>query len=189
MAFNRADRVTTRVPADIQNARRVIPIPMPSGVVTPGGAPFQRSVFPWWQVKPPMAQDFNAQDFQVTLPAGVGSTANTVALSFTMPETSVGVIQTMSLYILSPVAADIVQYMLRINESPVSGWDNKQIVPGAANFVKENWTDIHVIAPQTAKVDMLMINVGGTGPLTVGGQITGWYMSTADIARINGEGY
>lgn len=189
MALNRADRITTRVPADIQNTRRMIPVPMPPGVSTPGGAPFQRSVFPWWQVKPPIAQDFNAQDFQIALPAGVGSTASSVPLSFQMPETSVGVIQTMSLYILSPVAADLVQYMLRINQSPVGGWDNKQIVPGAANFVKENWTELHIIVPQTGLVDMLIINLGGTGPLTVGGQITGWYMSTADIARINGEGY
>lgn len=189
MAFNPADRISTRIPADIGSGRRIVPVPQAPGAPTPGAAPFQRTVFPWWQTKPPQGIDFNVQSFAVVLGAGVGTQATSPAVAFQMPQTSVGVVQTFSLYILSPVAADLVQYALRINQAPVPGWDNKQIVPGAANFVKENWTGITVLVPNNALVDVLFTNLNGTGPLTVGAQVTGWYLSVADIRRLNGEGY
>lgn len=149
---------------------------------------FVRVIYPWWVNKLPSSQDFNAQDFAMAVPAGVGSTVVSGALRFAMPQTMIGVIQIFGLYILSPVATTQLQFTLRINEAPVSGWDNVRFPPGAANFIVQNFSNLQVKVSPASVVDVLITNIDGAA-ITAGGKIAGWYNPQSEVARVNGEYY
>lgn len=151
-------------------------------------ASLARIIYPWWVNKLPTSQDFNAQDFAMALPAGVGSQVLSTALRFQMPQTMVGVIQVFGIYLLSPVNTTQVQFTLRINQAPVSGWDNIQFPPGVANFVVQNYSGVQVKVGVGSVVDVLVTNLDGAA-ITVGGKIAGWYNPQSDVQRFNGEDY
>ena len=169
----------------------LIPHPVPAG--SPGQvaqqSPLTRIVYPWWVNKLPSSQDWNAQDFAMVLPAVVGAQITSPALQFTLPQTMVGVIQIFGIYVQLPNVTTSVQWTLRINQAPVSGWDNIQVPPGAANFVVQNYGALQVKVPPGSMVDVLVTNLNGTGPWTVGGKLAGWYNSLSDVVRVNGPEY
>jgi len=87
----------------------------------------------------------------------------------------VGFIQGFSIYLLTPTALTSVQWTLRVNNSPVSGWENLQNSPGVANLYREDFSDLRVRIPASGVVDVLITNLNANGPWTVGGRIQGWY--------------
>lgn len=183
-ALKRIFRPPVDVPASL------IPHPVPAGA--PGQiaqqAGYTRIVYPWWVNKLPTSQDFNAQDFQIALGAGVGTQATSAALRFALPQTMIGVVQIFGLYLLAPVNTTRVQFTLRINGAPVSGWDNIQFPPGTANFVVQNYSGLQVKVSPGSVVDVLVTNLDGAA-ITCGGKIAGWYQSQSDVVRVNGDGY
>jgi len=148
-------------------------------------APLSRMVFPPWVYKLPMSQDFNANQFASTLGAGVGSVV--VPTSFQLPGGMVGYVQIMGIYILSPTNNTDITFTLRINQGPVSGWDNIKFPPGVANFVVQNFGDLQVRAPNSALVDVLVTNNNASGPWTVGAKVSGWYHPEIEEKRIYGD--
>jgi hypothetical protein len=151
-------------------------------------ASLTRIIYPWWVNKLPSSQDWNAQDFQMALPAGVGAQVVSSTARFQMPQTMVGVIQVFGVYLLSPLVTTRVQFTLRVNQAPVSGWDNIQFPPGAANFVVQNYSGVQVKVGVGSVVDVLVTNLDGAA-ITVGTKIAGWYNSQSDVQRFNGEEY
>ncbi len=157
------------------------PIPSPGG--DPGaqlGAPrvelqnFKVLQAPWIEKLGPISRDFNANDYAMTLAAAIGATATSANLRFQVPQSQVGWCQEMELYILAPTATSRVTWTLRINQGPVSGFDNLQIPPGAANLILITKNDLRVRVPEGALVDVLITN-GAAQAETVGGRIAGWY--------------
>ena len=186
---------------DVRGLRRMTrPVDVEASLMRHGGAQagnpsqlaqqadYTRIIYPWWVNKLPSSQDFNAQDFAMPMPAGIGSQVTSGLLAFQMPQTMIGVIQIFGLYILSPLATTSLQFTLRINQAPVSGWDNIQFPPGAANFVVQNFSALQVKVSPGSTVDVLVTNLDGAA-VTCGGKIAGWYNPQTEVARINGEYY
>lgn len=152
-------------------------------------SPLQRLVFPPRIEKLLSSQDFNVADYAMVVAAGAGSTVTSQALRFQLPASMVGWIQNFSLYVLTPTALTSVQWALRINESPVSGFDNYQNSPGVANLYREDYNDLRIRLPMGGVADILITNLNANGPFTVGGKISGWYHSQADELRVFGDEY
>ena len=148
-------------------------------------APFARIVFPPRIEKLPTSADFNVKDYSVAVAAGVGSTA--VGPSFTLPETMVGWLQQVFIYILSPLATTSLTFAVRINGGPVPGFDALENPPGAANFLLLTTNDVRVRLPSRCTVDVLITNVDGAA-ITAGALLAGWYHPLADELRMYGEG-
>lgn len=189
MAGNKLDRVFARTPHDMAEGRLLRGVHAPQNPNISQTSAQSRQVYPWWVEKIPSAQDFNVQDFAITLGAGVGSQATSTGLNFKLPSAFIGVIQLFGIYILTPDATTAIQFTLRVNQMPVSGWDNIQFPPGAANFVVQNFSDLRVKVPQGGVVDVLITNLAATGPWTVGGKVAGWYNPTSDAQRVSGLDY
>jgi len=147
-------------------------------------APFSRMVFPPWVYKLPISQDFNVNVFSSTLGAGAGSVI--VPASFQLPIGMVGYVQIMGLYIQSPTNLTDITFQLRLNQGPVSGWDNIQFPPGVANFVVQNFSDLQVRIPNGAEVDVNVTNNSAAGPWIVGAKVSGWYHPEIEEQRIYG---
>jgi hypothetical protein len=151
--------------------------PLPGGPrgLDAADAGLVRLIFPPRLEKLVSSQDFNVQDYAITLAAGVGQTATSAALRFQVPSGQVGWLQQAAIYALTPTAATLVQWTIRINGGPVPGFDNLQLPPGIANFVLIGFDDMRVRIPNGALVDVLITNLGAGGPWTVGGSLSGWY--------------
>lgn len=152
-------------------------------------SPMQRLIYPPRIEKMLSSQDFNVSDFAMTLAAGAGSTITSAVLRFPLPASMVGWIQNFSLYLLTPNAGTSVQFALRINQAPVSGFDNYQNSPGVANLYREDYNDLRIRLPMGGVADILVTNLNANGPWTVGGKISGWYHSQADELRVFGDEY
>jgi hypothetical protein len=146
--------------------------------------PLVRNVYPPWVYKLPSSQDFNTEAYDVAIAAVIGATAN--VLSFQTPPTFVGYIQIVSIYVLSPTAAQDVTWTLRINGAPVPGYDNLLFPPGVANFGVRDYSDTQVRVPNGARVTMTASN-GSANAWTIGGKIAGWFHSTVEEQRIYGD--
>lgn len=149
----------------------------------------QRLVYPPRIEKMLVSQDFNVSDWAMTLPAGAGSTITSATLRLELPASMVGWLQNFSLYILTPTANTSVSFAVRVNEGPVSGFDNYQNSPGVANLYREDYNDIRVRIPMGGTVDVIVTNLNANGPWTVGGRLAGWYHSSADELRVFGDEY
>lgn len=184
-AFANRYRSPGETPAGRFGALSAPPPPSDLAAVTP----FQRMIFPPRVEKLLSSQDFSVQDYAMTIGAGAGTTVSSAALRFTLPVNMVGWIQNFSIYLLTPTANTSVSFALRINEGPVTGFDNKQNPPGVANLIVVEYNELRVRLPMGATVDVLITNLNANGPWTVGGLIAGWYHSLADEIRIFGEAY
>lgn len=152
-------------------------------------APYTRLVYPPRIEKLPSSQDFNAQDFTMVLGAGAGTTITSAALSFTVPASQVGWLQNFSYYILTPTANTAISFAVRINQAPVSGFDNRRNPPGVANFIVGEYNDLRIRLPMACTVDIIATNLNASGPWTVGGVLGGWYHPQIEEARIFGSEY
>jgi hypothetical protein len=152
-------------------------------------AAFQRIVYPPRIEKLLSSQDFSVQDYAMILGAGAGSTITSANLRFQLPQSMVGWLQQFSMYVLAPLGTTNIQFTIRINEGPVSGFDNKQPPPGAANLIQVDFNELRIRIPNGAKVDVLVTNLSAAGPWTVGGVLAGWYHPQADELRIFGDQY
>jgi hypothetical protein len=185
---NFAKRITTPVPADVTQTRRGLGTVQPQPGNLAGQSVPSRIIFPWWVERPDAALDFTAEDFNVTLAAGVGATATSANLTFQIPQGMVGVVQIFGIYALNQLATTSVRYDLRINQGPVPGW-SKQNLPGIANIFAQDFSDVRVRVMNAGKLDMLFTNLNGNGPWTVGGHIAGWILSQATVQRLGGDSY
>jgi hypothetical protein len=149
--------------------------------------PFQRVVFPPWVYKLPMSQDFNRNSFSEVLAAVAGTAITPVALTFELPPNAVGYIQIFGIYTLTQSALTDVTWTLRVNDGPVSGWDNIRNPPGVANLFAQNFSDLQVRIPAGGTVSILITNNTAQGPWTVGGKIAGWYHPEIEEKRIYGS--
>ena len=147
-------------------------------------SPLVRNVYPPWVFKLPMSQDFNVNRFDLAL-AGVAG-AFVTPVEFQMPSTFVGYLQIFGIFILTPLATQDVTFSLLINGGPVQGWDNIKFPPGAANFVVQNFSDLQVRIPDSARVSVRVTN-NNANAWTVGAKIAGWYHPQSEEARIYGS--
>lgn len=139
-------------------------------------APWSRQVAPPWREKlGPVSRDFNFQNFELVLPAGVGSTVQ--GPSFRLPTANVGWLQQFQQYILSQTAATSIEWILQFNGGPVPGFLNKRNPPGVANLVLIDLNGLQVRVPQGALVSVLIRNLNVNGPWTVGTGFAGWQHS------------
>jgi hypothetical protein len=160
--------------------------PMSPPRETPAGsAPFARLIFPPRIEKLPTSADFYAADFLVAIPAVVNSVTVSALLSFTLPETMVGFLQQFSIYVLNSLATTRLQWTVRINQGPVSGFDRILNPPGAANLVMIFTNDMRIRVTNHATVDVAITNLDGAA-VTAGGSIAGWYHPLADEIRMFG---
>jgi len=145
-------------------------------------SPYVRLIYPPWVEKLPESRDFNVQDFNLTLAAGAG--AQVQGPSFQIPESQVGWLQSVGLYVLTPTAGTSVTLIVRIDQGPVPGYDNLQNPPGIANFLLFPLEDeIRVRLPNHCTVDCIIRNNNANGPWTVGALLGGWYHSQSAELR------
>lgn len=154
----------------------------PTGPATE--SPLVRNVYPPWVYKLPMSQDFNVNRFDLALAGAAGATV--VPVEFNIPSTFVGYLQIFGIFILSPLATQDVTFSLLINGGPVQGWDNVKFPPGVANFVVQNFADLQVRLPDSARVSVLVTN-NNANAWTVGAKIAGWYHPQSEEQRIYGS--
>lgn len=164
----------------------------------PGGAPrlpprlvgaqqmgLQRIIFPPRIEKLNLSQDFNVNAYNLALPAGAGSTV--VLPGFQVPQGQIGWLQETFLYVLTPDATINATWTVRINQSPVPGFDNLIAPPGLANFYLIGTDDMRVRLPNGCYVDVLITNNSAAGPWTVGAGLAGWYHPEVAERRAFGE--
>lgn len=147
-------------------------------------SPLVRNIFPPWVYKLPASQDFNVNRFDTVL-AGVAGTV-VVPVEFNVPATFVGYLQIFGIYILTPSALQDITFSLLVNGGPVQGWDNIKFPPGTANFVVQNFADLQVKLPDSARVSVAVTN-NNANAWTVGAKIAGWYHPQSEEQRIYGS--
>jgi hypothetical protein len=131
-----------------------------------------------------MSQDFNVNRFDLALAGVLGATV--VPVEFNVPSTFVGYLQIMGIFLQSPTNLQDVTFSLLINGGPVQGWDNIKFPPGAANFVVQNFADLQVRLPDSARVSVLVTN-NNANAWVVGAKIAGWYHPESEEQRIYGS--
>jgi hypothetical protein len=138
-------------------------------------APISRLLFPPRIEKLLGSRDFYVQSMVpgVVIPAVVGAVV--VLPGFQVPLSQVGWLQQISIYVLTPTAATQLLYTVRINQGPVAGFEALAMPPGVANAVFIPRNRVRVNIPNNALVDMIVTNVNGAGPWTVGHELAGWY--------------
>jgi hypothetical protein len=156
-------------------------------VERPGLSPYVRQINSPWTTKIPASQDFFARDFEMVMGAGIGTTVVSAALSFQLPQDHVGWLQQFALYVRGSLATTRLQWTVRINQGPVSGWDNKSNPPGAANIVLITDNGLQKRIPNGATVDVLITNLDGAAITGIGGFLAGWYHPKQDELRYWGE--
>lgn len=190
---------------DIRAARRmggplpsgVVPCDPPNRSVPPGIAPrgqditdaeLVRAIQPPRIEKIGASTDFRINSNTLVLPALLNGT---VALpGFQLPRGAVGWLQQFSLYTLTPTALTQAQWKVLINGGPVPGFDNILNPPGIANLIVDGEDDMRVRLPSNCTVSVLITNLNGAGPWTVGATLAGWYHPLAAEERAWGlEGY
>lgn len=144
-----------------------------------------RMILPPWTTKLPGSQDFNANLYTSTLAAVVGATV--VPVSFQLPPASVGYLQQLIIFCQGPTNATNVTFTLRINQSPVSGFNNLNLFPGVSNLTAQDLNDLQVRLPNGCLVDVLVTNNAATGPWTLGAKIAGWYHTEIEEQDIWGN--
>ena len=145
------------------------------------------SLTPWWQERPPFATDFTAIEKAEVLVAVAGTVLALPGATFQLPPGDfIAVVKAVTIFIDAPTLLTDVNWQLRINNGPVAGWDNLSTFPRVATNLSIDFGGT-VFVSQGAQISMVAINNANTGPWTVGGQITGWYLSRADIDRVFGR--
>lgn len=172
--------VGTAIEGDFPSPAGTLPCPPPgTGPQLPprgrdaASSVVTRMVFPPKLVKLDVSQDFNVNNYALVLPAVVG--AQVIVPGFQLPVGCVGFLQSFDLYVLTPTAATSVQWTVRINQGPVPGFDNVQNPPGMAFFDLIGSDEMQVRIQSGALVDVLITNLNGNGPWTVGADFAGWY--------------
>lgn len=179
-----------RVPHDIRAARLARPtevLPLEAMDSRAADNPAVKSIFPPWREKLTTSKDFNAEDFNMTLPAGVGATVVSANLRIQLPQSMVGWLQVFSLYVQGQTPLTQAQWAVRIDNGPVSGFSNVLNPPGTANIVLITSTDLQERVPNNGTVDIIVTNLNASGPWVVGGRLRGWYHPKADELREWGE--
>lgn len=142
-----------------------------------------RLVFPPRIEKLAVSTDFNTNSYSLVLPA-----SGTVALpAFQCPQGMVGWLQQFFLYVLTPTALTNATWQVRINQSPVPGFDNILNPPGIANLIVMPTDDMRIRIPNGASVDVLITNNNASGPWTVGAGLSGWFHPEVAERRAFGE--
>lgn len=150
----------------------------------PADAPFARLQFPPRIEKIAGSVDFRESNYLLALPAVVG--AIVAGPSFQVPRDQVGWLQNNEIYVLAPSALTHFSMAILINSGPVPGYDNIQMPPGVAQFVRVGDDEMRIRLPNACKVTTIFTNISGN-PETVGGLIQGWYHPAAAEARVWGE--
>lgn len=132
-----------------------------------------RMIFPPRIEKLAASIDFQAANYSLVIAAGAGKTV--VVPGFQLSTGQIGWLQTFSLYTLAPTADTQLIFTVRVNGSPVAGYDNYRNPPGIANLVYLGVEDMRIRVPGGATVDLLITNTNAFGPWTVGGDLSGWY--------------
>ncbi len=146
-----------------------------------------RVIDPPYREKLPSSQDFNVQDYNMNLLAGIGQQITSDALRFQIPQGTVGWLQEVTFYTLTPTALTSVSFAIRINQGPVAGFSDIQNTPGVANFARDDKGDLRIRIPDGAVVDIIITNRNANGPWTLGGKLAGWFHPFSDEVRIYGE--
>ncbi len=149
----------------------------------PGEAPFSHLQFPPRGEKIAGSVDFRVSDYTLALPAVVGGTV--LGPSFRIPKDQVGWLQNNEIYVLAPTAATHFSMAIRINNGPVPGYDDIQMPPGIAFFVRAGDDEMRIRVPNGALVSILFTNISGTAE-TVGGLLQGWSHPVSAEARVWG---
>lgn len=143
-------------------------------------------VVPFYQVRPPVAVDLYQRAIG-TLAAGAGS-----SLSFVFParfyvlQQYVGVVQSLLLQVQAPTAALDVVFTLRLNRSPVPGWDNLEVPNVTANDIVFP-VGGPLVVPGDSEMTVTAVNRAASGPWALGVQLAGWMWPR--VAEVDAFGY
>lgn len=127
--------------------------------------------FPDYYSPPADATSFTRTDWWDS-PAAVG-TNSPAGLQFQLPEGQVGIIRNFALYVNDMVAADLIDWTLRINEAGVPNWNAVKMFPTLASFRTVS-DDPFVFVPESGKIDVLINNASGLAK-RIGANYYGWY--------------
>lgn len=174
-------------PKDVNVSRRgVLPAPY-SPLVHQASDQSDVSLTPWWQERPPFATDFTAIDKATVVAAVAGTVVSLPGTQFRLPTGDfLAVVKAVTIFVNAPGLTLDVDFQVRVNNGPVPGWDRLSSFPRVAANLSIDFGGT-IFVPQGALIEMVAINNAATGPWTVGGQLTGWYLSKADIDRVFGR--
>ncbi len=143
------------------------------------GAP-NLAVFPWAIEPPPDALDFNAD---ATVAPGAGPvTVVPAGLLVVLQRGYVGVVKDVSFVVNNMLATTNVRFSLRVNGSPVQGWDSVTVLPRIAASVANGWDRRVIRIPDGARIDWA-ITVADAGVYQIGVQYHGWSVSKRTAER------
>jgi hypothetical protein len=107
---------------------------------------------------------------------------------FDLPAGYIGLIHTFNISVLSVMTlATNQQFSILINGAPAQGYAGRTFAGRAAQNFERSF-DCALRIPNGGIVSIVNTNVDGAA-YTVGADVTGWYMSVADVTRwLNGQG-
>lgn len=131
----------------------------------------------------PTASEFQVGGQVSTTGAGVVTQIPNSVLQ--LPPGYIGVVHTFNISVLSAMTLTTNQtWSIRINQAPAY----TRFLAGRAATNLERQFDTALRIPKGAQIDIINTNIDGAA-YTVGADVTGWFMSVADVARwIAGQG-
>lgn len=139
--------------------------------------PRSAQVPPFWQIKPPGGQDLSGT-VRGTLAAGAGSTLRLTPFpTFEVLPSFKGVLQTLTLTVLAPLATLDIVFTLLNNNAPVPGWDRFVPQQVAANALILPFNGPLQLG-QNANLEVVATNNAASGPWNLEASLLGWQWSS-----------
>lgn len=156
--------------------------PPGQGIASTGPTAAVLSIDPWWKNEYESARDFMRHDFFIALAA---SSTTDAGLEFEVESGRRGVLKQVLIMIQNSTALTDVSIRLLLDGKPVQGWDDVPLLPAAVTFQALPYNELNVRMDQGQKLTAQFINRNITA-WTVGLQLSGWTVSSADITRLSG---
>lgn len=130
--------------------------------------------------KPPRGTDFILNGNAAALTAANTPQELGGSFPFTLPSGSVGVVRSLVLQVNQLLATSDLRWRLKINSSPVSGWNDLTVFPRAAASFSLAYgpEETFIEVPEAARLS-LEVEVLDAGTYTMGASLHGWYYNQA----------
>jgi hypothetical protein len=164
-----------------------------SGVTLPPNVAAQRGVINMTRaLQIPMPEVFpipDAHEFNITGSVASPGAANNVAITgctFDIPDASLAIIRSVSLYITGMIATTNVLWSLLRDNQPLPGYQNISIFPRAVASIGLS-LDAFLRVRGKCTISMQFSNIDGAA-YVVGGAFSGWYWPETSDARWRATG-
>lgn len=153
--------------------------PAPPPGAPPGGAGGGLSIRPTSPLldRPPQGTDFYRRGYEPAATAGT-TPAVLPGSAYELPSNEAGVIRSLVLTVNTLLLTSELTWRLRFNGSPVAGWNQLQVVPGAVAYFATSFgpDETQIPVPPGATIDIQVV-VADAAAYAIGATYHGWHFN------------